>query len=59
MIFDYQVFYDSNDMVDFCEKDNIKYYPYKGNMNMSGLISYKHLEKGLITKSIQLRQMSY
>lgn len=58
-VFDYDVIYDNNGMVDFCKKDNIKYYPYKGDENLSGLISCKHLEKGLVTKSIQLRRMSY
>ena len=58
-IFDYDIIYDSNGMVDFCKKDNIEYYPYKGDENLSGMISGKHLKKGLVTKSIQLRQMSY
>ena len=58
-IFDYDIIYDSNGMVDFCKKDNIEYYPYEGDENLSGMISSKHLKKGLVTKSIKLRQMSY
>ena len=58
-IFDYSIVYDDNGMVDHCKKDNVKYYPYKENTNMSGLISGKNLEKGLIMKSIELRRMSY
>ena len=58
-IFDYEIIYDSNGMVDFCKKDNIEYYPYEGDENLSGMISSKHLKKGLVTKSIKLRQMSY
>ena len=58
-ILGYNVVYDSNDMVDFCEKDNIEYYPYKNNDNMSGIISGRNLERGLLMKSIELRQKSY
>lgn len=55
----YHVFYDNNGMVDYCEKDNIVYYPFRGEENMSGLISFRNLEKGLIIKTIELRRMSY
>lgn len=58
-ICDYEIIYDNNNMVEFCKKDDIKYYPFKGNKNMSGLISGRKFEKGLITKSIELRPMSY
>lgn len=58
-ILDYNVFYDKNGMIDFCEKNNVQYYPFKKNKNMSGLISYHSLERGLVMKSIELRQMSY
>lgn len=58
-IFDYNVVYDNNDMVDFCKKDGIKYHPFQRDNDMSGLISGKNLEKGLIMKTIELRQMSY
>lgn len=57
-IFDYDVVYDNNGMVIFCKKDGIQYCPFRGNENMSGLISGKNLEKGLIMKSIKLRRMS-
>ena len=46
-------------MVISCKKNNTEYYPYKGDVNMSGLISSRNLEKGLIMKTIELRQMSY
>lgn len=58
-IFDYDVIYDNNEMVVSCKKNNIDYYPFRGNENMSGMISYKTLKKGLIMKIIELRQMSY
>lgn len=59
IIFDYKIIYDNNDMVISCKKNNTEYYPYKGDVNMSGLISSRNLEKGLIMKTIELRQMSY
>ena len=58
-IFDYNVVYDNNDMVDFCKKDGIKYHPFQRDNDMSGLISGKHLEEGLVMKKIELRQISY
>lgn len=58
-ILDYDIVYDNNGMVDYCRKDNIKYYPYRKNTNMSGLISVSNLKKGLVMKTIELRQMSY
>ena len=57
VILDYHVVYDSNDMVDFCKKDNVKYYPFKGDENMSGLISSRNLEKGLIMRTIEDNQI--
>lgn len=58
-VFDYDIIYDENGMVDFCKKDEIKYHPFQKDNDMSGLISGKRLEKGLIMKTIELRQMSY
>lgn len=58
-ILGYDVIYDNNDMVQFCEKDNIYYQPFKGGENISGLISGRNLEKGLIMRFIELRRMSY
>lgn len=58
-IFDYNIIYDNNGMISFCEKDSVKYCPFRGNENMSGLISCKNLEKGLISKTVELRRMSY
>ena len=58
-IFDYNIIYDNNGMISFCEKNNIKYCPFRGNENMSGLISCKNLEKGLKSKTVELRRMSH
>lgn len=58
-VLDYNIIYDNNGMISFCEKDGIKYYPFRRNENMSGLISCRNLEKGLIAKTIELRRMSY
>lgn len=58
-IFEYNIVYDNNGMIAFCEKDNVKYFPFRGNKNMSGLISCKNLEKGLISKTVELRRMSH
>ena len=58
-IMGYDVVYDNNDMVEFCKKDNIKYYPYRGDENMSGLISGRNFEKGLVMNFIELRRMSH
>ena len=59
VILNYNVVYDNNDMVDYCKKDNITYYPYRGDTNMSGMISSRNLEKGLLMKTIELRRMSH
>jgi hypothetical protein len=58
-ILGYDITYDNNDMVKFCKKGNEYFYPFKGEKNMSGLISGRNLERGLIMKFIELRQMSH
>lgn len=58
-ILKYDIVCDSNGMVDYCQQDGIKYYPFKKGINVSGLLSSSNLKKGIIMKTIELRRMSY